>query len=155
MRFPQRCPYHVECLMMGTISLVAVLGMVVFVAWVYPSLPDQIPTHFNFQGQADGFGAKMSIWFLVALCGGLWAMVTFLGHFPRTWNIPVTLHEANLYPVCRWTRAFLYLINLLVVVIFWGFVLKITGFGFLALAYVGLGALLVSLAVYFVFVFRM
>ncbi len=28
-------------------------------AWLYPALPQQIPTHWNFRGQIDGYGDKM------------------------------------------------------------------------------------------------
>jgi len=32
-----------------------------YAAYVYPSLPSTIPTHFNIRGEADGFGGKDSI----------------------------------------------------------------------------------------------
>jgi uncharacterized membrane protein len=32
-----------------------------YAAYVYPSLPNTIPTHFNIKGEADGFGEKDSI----------------------------------------------------------------------------------------------
>jgi len=32
-----------------------------YAAYVYPSLPGTIPTHFNIRGEADGFGGKDSI----------------------------------------------------------------------------------------------
>ncbi len=32
-----------------------------YAAYVYPSLPGTIPTHFNMRGEADGFGGKESI----------------------------------------------------------------------------------------------
>jgi len=32
-----------------------------YAAYVYPSLPSTIPTHFNIKGEADGFGGKDSI----------------------------------------------------------------------------------------------
>ncbi len=35
-----------------------------YAAYVYPSLPATIPTHFNIKGEADGFGGKGSIFLL-------------------------------------------------------------------------------------------
>ena len=32
-----------------------------YAAYVYPSLPDSIPTHFNIKGEADAYGGKNSI----------------------------------------------------------------------------------------------
>lgn len=34
----------------------------VYAAYLYPSLPEIIPTHFNIKGEADGFGGKGSIY---------------------------------------------------------------------------------------------
>lgn len=37
-------------------------------AWLYPSLPEAIPTHWNIQGEADGFGPKaVAAWLLPAI----------------------------------------------------------------------------------------
>lgn len=32
-----------------------------YAAYIYPSLPNTIPTHFNYKGEADGFGERSSI----------------------------------------------------------------------------------------------
>ena len=32
-----------------------------YAAYIYPSLPNSIPTHFNYKGEADGFGERSSI----------------------------------------------------------------------------------------------
>ena len=34
----------------------------IYAAYLYPSLPKIIPTHFNIKGEADGFGSKDSIY---------------------------------------------------------------------------------------------
>ena len=34
----------------------------IYAAYLYPSLPEIIPTHFNIKGEADGFGGKDSIY---------------------------------------------------------------------------------------------
>lgn len=34
----------------------------IYAAYLYPSLPEIIPTHFNIKGEADGFGGKGSIY---------------------------------------------------------------------------------------------
>ena len=45
-------------LLIALILLTIPLG---YAAYVYPSLPNTIPTHFNLKGEADGFGGKDSI----------------------------------------------------------------------------------------------
>lgn len=41
------------------IPLLAMLGMMVgYSAWAWPSVPDQVPIHWNLQGEVDGYGSK-------------------------------------------------------------------------------------------------
>lgn len=48
-------------------------------AWLYPSLPQQIPTHWNFRGQIDGYGDKTwALWLLPLFMIGLLVMFYFL-----------------------------------------------------------------------------
>lgn len=48
-----------------------------YAAYVYPSLPVTIPTHFNLKGEADGFGAKDSIFLGPGIIAGV-GLFTFL-----------------------------------------------------------------------------
>lgn len=42
----------------------------IYLGLIYDSLPDQVPTHFNIEGKADGFSARSSlIWIIAALNG--------------------------------------------------------------------------------------
>ena len=55
---------------------------VVYLAYIYNSLPQTIPTHFGFSGKPDGFGNKSSIWVTVLIMSvlsiGLYLLVTNL-----------------------------------------------------------------------------
>ena len=55
-----------------------------------PNLPEQIPVHFNFQGQADRFASKSSweLWFspIVATVLGVFTMILLC--YPRLFNVP-------------------------------------------------------------------
>jgi len=46
--------------------LILTISMFAIPAFYYTSLPEEIPIHFNFKGEADSFGAKSTIW---AICG--------------------------------------------------------------------------------------
>lgn len=62
------------------LSLALVAAALAVSAWLYPALPDQIPTHWNIHGEADGFGPKeVAAWLLPAI--GL-ALVGFMGLVP-------------------------------------------------------------------------
>ncbi len=43
-------------------TLLLILGHFIFVAMMYSSLPEIIPTHFNASGKSDGFGEKIGFW---------------------------------------------------------------------------------------------
>jgi hypothetical protein len=48
-----------------------VVGMLVFIIWKLPSLPDRIPLHFNALGTVDRIGQPGEILWLPALAGAV------------------------------------------------------------------------------------
>ena len=58
------------------LRIVIVLGMFVLGAYLYPSLPDKVPTHWNFEGVADGFSSRPFGAFLLP-CVGLLFLILF------------------------------------------------------------------------------
>lgn len=52
----------------------AIIGsaiIILLVSWIYAGmeyidLPDQIPSHFNHKGEADGYGGKSVLWYLMS-----------------------------------------------------------------------------------------
>lgn len=52
-----------------------VLAMFVVGFWLYPKLPDVVPTHWNFEGQPDSYSSKQfAVWFFPSLT----LLMTFL-----------------------------------------------------------------------------
>jgi uncharacterized membrane protein len=50
------------------ISLVVLAAMVALALWFYPSLPDPVPTHWNLNGEVDGWTAKpWGVWLWPAM----------------------------------------------------------------------------------------
>ena len=43
------------------LALLLIAAPFAYASYVYPSLPDTIPTHFNIKGEADAYGGKDSI----------------------------------------------------------------------------------------------
>lgn len=59
----------------------AVAFMLVVIVILYPNLPDVIPVHFNWQGDADGWLPKaVAIWIMPALTILLWGITSYLPH---------------------------------------------------------------------------
>ena len=77
------------------VGIVAVLALWILMAATYSKLPDVIPTHYNAQGQADGFGGKSSILMLPVIATILYAGMTVLSRFPHIFNYPVKITESN------------------------------------------------------------
>ena len=66
----------------STPNLVIALALIAipfaYAAYVYPSLPATIPTHFNYKGEADGFGGKDSIFLGPGILGVVSLFTFFL-----------------------------------------------------------------------------
>lgn len=80
------------------IEVMAVFGILVHALMLFhhwPTLPDVIPTHFGFSGEADGWGSKNTLIVLFATNIGLYLMMTVLTFFPHTFNYVVEITEKN------------------------------------------------------------
>ena len=60
------------------LALVLLAIPLAYAAYIYPSLPDTIPTHFNFKGEADGFGGKSSIFLAPAILSSVGLFTFFM-----------------------------------------------------------------------------
>ena len=60
------------------IALVLIAIPFGYAAYIYPSLPVTIPTHFNYKGEADGFGGKDSIFLGPGILGAVSLFTFFL-----------------------------------------------------------------------------
>ena len=103
---------------MNIIGALALLGSTLFVIIMWSQIPDQIPTHHNFAGEADGYGGKGSLIFMMVLAWFMFILITVLMRFPNTWNMPVKVtaeNKARLYSI---TRAMLEVIKMLASLLF-------------------------------------
>ena len=76
-------------------TLVLIAFLLVFAFFIYPSLPEIIPTHFKGSGEADGFSSKsmylVFVGFTILMAIGLY----YLSFFPRIINYPTTITPEN------------------------------------------------------------
>lgn len=78
--------------MLALVSLMVSLLLTVF---NYADLPDEIPVHYNFIGEADRFGNKQQIWILPVVSFILYLGLTVLNRFPHKFNYPVEIRPDN------------------------------------------------------------
>lgn len=90
-----RRPYYV-------LSLVLIALSVLYSVWLYPSLPDKVPSHWNIHGQIDSYSGKSFACFLLpaitVLIFALFMILNWLSPrqfkldtFRRTWEFVVFL----------------------------------------------------------------
>ncbi|MEG2212894.1 MAG: DUF1648 domain-containing protein, partial [Clostridiales bacterium] len=73
----------------------ALIAAIVVVALYYQQLPDQIPTHFGFNGEVDGYGGKNSIFLFLGIQIFVYLLLTISLFFPRFYNMPVEITVEN------------------------------------------------------------
>lgn len=61
----------------------------------YGSLPETIPSHFDFAGTADAWSRKSSLWTVPIIAAICYAGLTVLAFFPGSFNLPVQRTEKN------------------------------------------------------------
>lgn len=100
------------------ISIIFVFVSITKLILVWNHLPEQIPMHFNFKGEVDGWGGKSSLIFL--LCFNLfnYLFMTIIAFFPRLYNYPWKITEANAKIQYQLARTLIVLLKTEIVIFF-------------------------------------
>ncbi|MCP1122791.1 DUF1648 domain-containing protein [Bacillus sp. 3103sda1] len=75
------------------LSLIGIVVMLIYIGFIWPSLPHRIPTHFGLNGEADGFGGKGNIFIHPIVGLGLYVLFHVLSRFPQLFNYPSDVTE--------------------------------------------------------------
>lgn len=92
MQRPLYSPLHWGAEIAGVIIL---LSLISYVALQWGDLPEKIPTHYNFSGQADAWGSKSAPLYLPGAALLVWILLTVVSFFPSLWNYPVKVTPEN------------------------------------------------------------
>lgn len=159
--WPEKLPLSLADKLMIGVSTLLVLLTLARLAMVYGDLPATIPTHFGFNGEADGFGGKSSLLILGGVDVLCWAAMVAGNFFPQAINVPVFLLRRSGEEIIQGTRVLLNVIAILCAGLFW-YLLEVTvqialgsaaaisnivTFGFM-------GALLLASLIYFFWLWR-
>lgn len=115
-----RVPAHVRALVV--VGWVLTLGGAGVVALRMPSLPDEVPMHYDATGTVDGWGDPAALWGLVALWVAMQVMLTVLVRMPHVHNYPVTVTEENAPALYRQSQEMLGVMMLAMGVVLLGMV---------------------------------
>lgn len=69
-------------------AIALIVAMVIYVFYVYPTLPKQIPVHFNAAGVPDKYADKITIWFLPLINVMLYFLIGYTAKKQKFYKIP-------------------------------------------------------------------
>jgi uncharacterized membrane protein len=80
------------------IEIAAILGLLTvigFAIYMYPKLPESIPSHFDDKGMVDDYSGKDSFWALPAISAFIFILMSFIAMIPHRYNFTVKITPAN------------------------------------------------------------
>ena len=99
------------------IAVLLIMVTTVATAWLYSSLPEQIPTHWNIRGEVDGYGGKWTLFIFPALMVGMLALFYFLPALsPRHFEVD-TFHSTYLFIMVLVVGLFAYMDGVMLYVV--------------------------------------
>jgi uncharacterized membrane protein len=106
-------PNETDCKIIRIGWLFVVINFLI-VGIFYFGLPDEIPTHFNLKGDADGFGPKNTIWALPILTAIMYYGMTLVVTKIKPWkmNYPIMVTEKNAPRLYKMNLRMLVILNL-------------------------------------------
>jgi len=100
------------------LSLALLVMLIIYTALQIQDMPDTIPTHFNFEGEADGFGSKHTMWLLPAIGIAMFIGFNILNRYPHIHNYMVNITEENALKNYRFSTRILRFVMLFTKILF-------------------------------------
>ncbi|HAQ65940.1 MAG TPA: hypothetical protein DCR43_08840 [Bacteroidales bacterium] len=103
--------------------VIEVLGWVVLgflwsmTIWAFTTVSGDVPVHFNFRGEVDGYGSIGFIVWVPGLTTLMLAGITWLNHYPHIFNYPVKITAQNAQKQYAMATRFLRILKLSIAVI--------------------------------------
>ncbi|MGB5105798.1 MAG: DUF1648 domain-containing protein [Candidatus Zixiibacteriota bacterium] len=102
-------------------EIIAVVGLLTGLfnlIFDFSKLPESIPTHFNFKGDADNWGGKDSLWILAGLLVVIYVSLSLVPRIPHLYNYPFEITNENAERQYRLARQFITLLKAEIVWLF-------------------------------------
>ncbi len=100
------------------VSFALLVGMIAYTAASWASVPEILPTHFDWQGVADRYGSKNEFLAVMLIPIAIFGVITLLEFFPKVWNMPVERESAAYPHVVELTHTLLLLTKIFLIVVF-------------------------------------
>lgn len=99
-------------------NVLGVVSLFTIPAIFYGDLPDQIPIHYNFQGEPDNWSGKKMIFFMPIIGSFLCLLMYYLKDKPELYNYPVPVTEENRAHLFVLGKEMILVLNVLIVFLF-------------------------------------
>ena len=104
--------------LMNRLSLLVLVGTVVFLAGYWKQIPAEVPMHYNAAGEIDRWGARAELLILPIISWLLYGLMTVVEQVPSAWNTGVKVTVENREQVYALLGHMLSTLKLLVMVMF-------------------------------------
>lgn len=77
------------------LALLILLGSIIYLIFIWSTLPDTIPSHYNAKGVVTNWSGKGMLLIMPIISIILYTVLTTITLFPNIWNVPVEITEKN------------------------------------------------------------
>jgi uncharacterized membrane protein len=96
------------------VSLVSLVGVVVYLVLAWDNLPDRIPAHYNALGEVNRWSDKSGLIVLPIISWLIFGIITLVERYPQIWNTGVAVTQTNRDQVYRLLKSMISLEKMLV-----------------------------------------
>ena len=75
------------------ISISTLLTFLIFTVYIWPTVPQRIPTHYGWSGLPDSWGSKGMFPTMLYIALFIFILLSILSRFPRAINFPIPISE--------------------------------------------------------------
>jgi len=100
------------------VSLLCLVGVVVYLILAWNTIPDKIPGHYNAAGEVNRWGNKSKLIMLPIISWVTYGLITLIERFPQIWNTGVRVTEENRAAVYRLLKSMIAVVKMFVLLMF-------------------------------------
>ena len=105
-------------IVLNVVSVLLLIGVVVYLVVRWGSIPEQVPGHFGASGEVTRWDSKSSLIVMPIIAGVLYIGMTILEQFPQVWNTGVRVTQENMFRVYTILKHMISVIKLILVALF-------------------------------------
>ena len=102
----------------NTAVLILLVGVGIYIAYMWNTFPSRIPSHYNMAGEIDKMSSKSTVWVVYLVGCILSAGLFVVEQFPAIWNTGVEVNEKNKEMVYRTLKTMLETMRFTIVIVF-------------------------------------